>query len=1001
MSIDLSGIWKLRLGEKEAEITLPETVQSAGLGEEITTDTPWVSGLHNPLWYERAEYQYGQENGCKVPFLSQPRSHFTGLAVYEKEIEITEGGREWVLYMEQARWHSVLYVDDKYVGEDESLCTAHQIKVGLLSKGLHVLRIELDTSMRYPYRPDAHGVTDALCNNWNGVVGEFVLLTMEEVEARSAYRKEYAMTHPRHISVENGKFMVEGRVEYFRGTHFGGDYPKTGYPETNLLWWEKLMETVKSYGLNFIRCHSYCPPEAAFFAADKAGVYLQPECGMWNIFEEGNGMMPVLERETRRILEQFGHHPSFVLFSPSNEPGGQWYGPLEKWVDFARKVDKELGYEGRRVYTSQSGWFFDVPPAEIRGTDYIYFHRSAYGPLWGGTIRNHEGWKGKDYSPSVEGARLPIISHEMGQWCAYPDFDVMDKFTGNVVPGNYEVFRENAKAMGVYSYHKDFCQVSGKHQVRLLKEEVEANMRTKELYGYEILDLHDYLGQGTALVGILDAFWESKGYAKPAEIREFISPVVLLARFPKYVFDRRERLSIPIEVANFGERDKEEALVAWRMYDTVSGREIKRGVMPKAFLRQGENTFVGRLELDFGDVAETLYRLTIELEYEGYCNHYELYVYEDAGEYTPYMYETSRWQEARQWLLEGRTVVYTPKLSELSYECPPTSIKNAFWNAQMGPSWTRNLGLSILEDHPIFREFATEHHGGWQWEDILENARAFCLDKLPEGFIPIVRVVDDWNRNLPLALLLEGRVGEGHLILCSADLRGAFRDRPAACALNKGIRTYAQTVSAKGDRNLQAIEAEQLEAHLFPLYATTNALEHSSCVDDSGKDFSKELSDLWNVNPGKTFHIKNVTFPVQITMELKEETFVCGLMYLPEQRDRMHLGCVKDYKIEGYQEGVWKLLGKGEFKNGLLSQRAEFEKVKVKKMRLTISSCHNLQTRPVWEEDEEGWHKADKEMVPQVQMGALHLIFAEEMNNEGEELFWSERQRSKTKEIDN
>ena len=299
-----------------------------------------------------------------------------------------------------------------------------------------------------------------------------------------------------------------------------------------LEWWEKLMDTIKSYGLNFIRCHSYCPPEAAFLAADKAGVYLQPECGMWNIFEEGNGMMPVLERETRRILEQFGHHPSFVLFSPSNEPGGQWYAPLRRWVDFAREVDKELGYESRRVYTAQSGWFYDVPPSEIEGTDYIYFHRSAYGPLWGGTIRNHLGWKGKDYSPSVEGATKPIISHEMGQWCAYPDYDVMDKFTRAMIPGNYEIFRENAKAMGVYSHHKDFCYVSGKNQVRLLKEDVEANMRTKELYGYEILDLHDYLGQGTALVGILDAFWESKGYAEQSEIREFISPVVLLARFP-------------------------------------------------------------------------------------------------------------------------------------------------------------------------------------------------------------------------------------------------------------------------------------------------------------------------------------------------------------------------------------------------------------------------------------------------------------------------------------
>ncbi len=1000
MRIDLSGIWKVRLGEKEGEIRLPGTVQNAGLGEEITKDTPWVSGLHNPLWYEREEYKFGQENGCKVPFLSQPVSHFTGLAIYEKEIEIAEGGREWFLYMELARWHSALYVDDKFAGEDESLCSAHQIRVGELTPGKHMFRIELDTSMQYPYRPDGHGVTDALCNNWNGVVGEFVLLSKEEAEARKAARKEYAKAHPRDIHIENGRFMVDGRAEYFRGTHFGGDYPLRGHPETDLCWWEKLMDTIKSYGLNFIRCHSYCPPEAAFLAADKAGVYLQPECGMWNIFEEDNGMMPVLERETRRILEQFGHHPSFVLFSPSNEPGGQWYGPLERWVDFARKIDKELGYEGRRAYTAQSGWFYDVPPAEIQGTDYIYFHRSAYGPLWGGTIRNYEGWKGKDYSPSVEGAAKPIISHEMGQWCAYPDFGVMEKFTGSVVPGNYEIFRENAKAMGVYPYHKDFCYVSGKHQVRLLKEEVEANMRTKELYGYEILDLHDYLGQGTALVGILDAFWESKGYAAPEEIREFISPVVLLARLPRYVYHSKEKVSVPVEVSNFGEKDIN-AQVAWRIYETTTGKEVKAGFLKATIINQGENTSLGELELDFGDVAEKADRLTIELQLEGYCNHWDLYVYEDAGEYTSYAYTTSHWEEGKAWLSEGKTVVFTPRLSELDYECPPTSIKNVFWNAQMGPVWGRNLGLSIDQAHPIFREFATEHHGGWQWEDILENARGFCMDGLPQGFKPIVRIVDDWNRNLPLALALEGKVGEGHLIMVSADLSGDFGKRPAACTFKRAIFKYAWDVSKQECRGLSVIAPEQIEAHLFSLYATQNVLSNAICTDNAGKDYSAELTELWNINPGKTFHIKEVTFPVSITMELKAETYVSGLMYMPEQRDRMHLGCVKDYLVEGYLDGGWRLLTQGELKNGLFSQRVTFHKVKLEKMRFTILSCHNLQARPVWEEDREGWHKKDKEMVPQIQMGALHLILAEHVNNDGEELFWSERQRSKTREIDN
>ncbi|MBQ8821479.1 MAG: hypothetical protein IJZ82_02445, partial [Lachnospiraceae bacterium] len=559
----------------------------------------------------------------------------------------------------------------------------------------------------------------------------------------------------------------------------------------------------------------------------------------------------------------------------------------------------------------------------------------------------------------------------------------------------------NAKAMGVYRHHKDFCYVSGKNQVRLLKEEVEANMRTKELQGYEILDLHDYLGQGTALVGILDAFWESKGYATPEEIREFISPVVLLTRFPKYVYHSKEQVRVPVEVANFGDKNIESGQVAWRIYETATEKVVKAGVLAPSFMKQGENTGLGELVLDFGDMATGSDRLTIELQLEGYCNHWDLYVYEDAGEYTSYTCWESDWEKVKQRLDRGETVVYTPRLTELDYECPPTSIKNAFWNAQMGPNWGRNLGLSIEDKHPIFEAFATEHHGGWQWEEILEAARGFCIDKLPEGFQPIVRVVDDWNRNLPLALLLEGRVGSGHLILLSADLSGDFVRRPAAVAFRKAIEKYALTVTNDNRDWLQEIQLQQIEAHLFPLYGTQNALSGAACVDSAGRDYSEELSDLWRINPGKTFHIKGVSFPVTITMELKEEAWISGLLYMPEQRDRMHLGCVKDYLVEGYIDGAWEELVRGSFLNGLFSQRAEFAKEKLQKVRFTILSCHNLQARPVWEEDREGWHSAYQEMIPQIQMGALHLIFDEKVDNMGEEYFWGERQKSKTKEIDN
>ena len=159
-------------------------------------------------------------------------------------------------------------------------------------------------------------------------------------------------------------FYVNGRPTYFRGTHFGGDYPLTGYPSCEPEFWDRLMGRVKEWGLNYIRFHSYCPPDAAFAAADRAGVYLQAECGMWNSFWDGCSMNEVLKEETEKILDAFGNHPSFVMLSPSNEPGGDWYSPLSAWVKEWKEKD------GRRLYTAQSGWPYPMPPDKITGTDY-------------------------------------------------------------------------------------------------------------------------------------------------------------------------------------------------------------------------------------------------------------------------------------------------------------------------------------------------------------------------------------------------------------------------------------------------------------------------------------------------------------------------------------------------------------------------------------------------------------------------------------------------------
>lgn len=1026
MYLNLEGTWHIKLntdsGMQEGTIQLPGILQAQGYGNDITHDTPWVSGLHDREWWKREEYQYAQEQEVKVPFLAQPPKHFLGKAYYEKDITITQDLEEnWYLYIELTHWKTTVYVDGRQTGSDCSLCTAHKIDCGKLNKGVHTLLVEIDNTMQYPYRPDGHGVSDALGATWNGMAGEIALLTETECKRRESARKEYAKSHPRRIEIKNSRFYVDGRPEYFRGTHFGGEYPITGYPVTDKTWWLDKMRIIKSWGLNFIRCHSYCPPDVAFEAADEEGVYIQPECGMWNHFEEGIPMLDVLRTETRRILSQFGHHSSFVLFSPTNEPSGNWYQVLRKWVRETREYDELLGYAHRRVYTAQSGWFYEVPPSKVQGVDYLYFHRSAYGPYPGGNIRGSVGWKGGNYEPSLDKTDIPVICHELGQWCAYPDFDVIERFTGYLKPGNYEVFRENCRVHGLLPLNKSFAYASGRNQLRLYKEDVEANLRTNGLYGFELLDLHDYLGQGTAAVGLLDAFWQEKGYAKPEEFRQFCDETVLLAAFPKYVYTTSQQIRVPVSICHFGNKEYDTCVIEWELVgdeDSMEPRILLQDEFRTGRITIGENTDLGVIELNQDIIRQYVqehghqmfvFRMTLAGVTQ---NAWRIYVYDEEristetcvhqGEERNEVVYTQDWNLAKGALQQGASVIYTPFLSDLNYECPPLSMKNVFWNGQMGPTWERSLGMVVDRTCLLFEEFPTQDDGGWQWEDILTHARGFHLQGSLLKLNPVVRIIDDWNRNLPLSLILEAQVERGKLLLVSADLSGSFQERPAAAALRQALRRYA--VSKEFQPHERA-EIEDIERDLFPTLRMELLTESVSYDEEVCNDVKKCVTNgdaLVLANPNEVTVMEKDGFPLVLTIKLKRSIAVEGILYVPDQQERTHAAFPKDVEVWVWkeEEQQWQEVAKTVLPNSSLSEKILFQHAFcTDKVKLRINSCYGDKEISEWEEYREGYRHMCHKAKAVIRIAGLHIICKEESVHNNM-LFWDKQQKSTTKEIE-
>ncbi len=596
----------------------------------------------------------------------------------------------------------------------------------------------------------------------------------------------------REVSWHDKDLLINGRVTNLRTTHFGGDFPLTGAPAMDVESWKKIIRACQAHGLNGMRFHSWCPPEAAFIAADELGFYLQPELGLWAPFNPGSPYTNYMDEETPRLLRAYGNHPSFVLFSPSNEPAGNYEEVTPAWAKRWHAQDP------RRLYAAGTGWF---RRGQVEGgAQFAVLVRYGKDPRNMAELRNQPGWFGRDYRAALADVHIPVLAHETGQWCAYPDFAVIDKFTGYLRPSNYHIFRAIAGETGVLPYNQAFAHASGRFQLMCYKEEIEANLRTPGLAGFQLLDLHDYLGQGTALIGVLDAFWESKGYVTADEFKRFSGPTVPLARLAQRTFTTADTLTADVELYHFGAEPVDAGVAPYWKITDAAGRTVAGGQWPATGFPIGKNLPVGRVEAALDKLpAPAAYKLVVGLTGRAVENDWNFWVYPAAIDpATPAaVLVTGNWGEAEAKLAAGGRVVFTPGATELDpARSPPMKRVPVFWNIQMtvrpprnaAPRFDAMLGLLVDPAHAALAKFPSTEACDWQWTPLIDNVRSVNLTGAPRDLKPIVAAIDDWNRNWRLGVIFECAVGPGKLLVSAIPLDG-----PSAGAqqLRRSLLDYA------------------------------------------------------------------------------------------------------------------------------------------------------------------------------------------------------------------
>jgi hypothetical protein len=597
----------------------------------------------------------------------------------------------------------------------------------------------------------------------------------------------------REFVADGTQFAINGRRTFLRGTLDCGNYPRTGHPPTDVAEWKRIIGIVQAHGLNLIRFHSWCPPEAAFVAADELGCYLHVEASTWPNHSTTLGDDKPIDRwlyeETDRILRAYGNHPSFVLMAAGNEPGGKQHRAyLSKWVARYRQADP------RRLFTSGAGWP-ELPENQWHNTPKPRIH--AWGDGLKSRINARPPETVTDYRAFIDARTVPVVSHEIGQWCAYPNFAEMAKYTGYLKPRNFEIFRETLRAHGMERQAERFLLASGRLQTLCYKEDIESALRTPGMGGFELLDLHDFPGQGTALVGVLDAFWEQKGYVTPEEYRRFCQATVPLARLARRVFTTEDTLVAGLEVAHFGSAPLAAAVVTWKLVGDGGG-VLAQGQLPPQPIAVAGGRPLGDIRIPLAGVpAPARYRLVVGIAGTPAENDWDVWVY-------PSRLDTA--------VPAGVLMVHDLNPAALAaldaggrvlLQIPPARVRNdtkqkvelgfssIFWNT----AWTRRqapttLGILCDPKHPALADFPTDFHSNWQWWYLVSRASAMLLDELPREETPLVQVIDDWVTARKLGLIFEARVRRGRLLVCSIDLETDTGDNPVARQLRHSLLRY-------------------------------------------------------------------------------------------------------------------------------------------------------------------------------------------------------------------
>ncbi len=709
-------------------------------------------------------------------------------------------------------------------------------------------------------------------------------------KGKSKFASSYETTFGMREIISDGHFLrLNGDKVFLRGTLDCSIYPKTGHPPTELNDWLKIMKATKDYGLNHIRYHSWCPPKAAFEAADIVGIYLQVELPSWSFnFGQEEATNEFFNEEAERIIKEYGNHPSLCMFTLGNELEGD-FAYMNNMVEELRETDSRHLYSVT-AYTFQKGHGKWAEPSD----DYLITQITKNGWVRGqGFFNEFEPNSKDDYRASIEGLRVPLISHEIGQYSVYPNMDEIRKYDGVLNAFSLVTIREDLRKKGLLHQASDFTLASGKLAELLYKEEIERAFRTPNQAGFQLLQLTDFPGQSTAHVGLLDAFWESKGIITEESFKAFCSQSVLLLRTKQFIYENNQSFNGVIEFANYSAKAFKNANVKWTLTNQ-RGELFQQGSFLTKEVKQGEYSIFGNINIDFKDVEKaTHFTLTASLHGTDIKNTWNLWVYPtNPVKEAKKVIVSNNINEVIAALRDGNKVIYNPSVRNMKNKVSGKFVP-VFWSPVHFPKQAGTMGILCNPKHNALADFPTDFHSNWQWWDMTRDMSLIDISNINPEIKPIVQVIDNFARNAKLSGVMEAKVGEGSLIISSFDISTNLEERPVARQLMSSLLAYAESDAFAPNVEITEYELTTLFSESHPWQ---NATIVKSTLGQAGYEAKKvldgDVNTLWHTQWGG----KEESMPHEIIIDASEVLSIKGIR-LVQRSAKDGNGRVKDFEV--------------------------------------------------------------------------------------------------------